>query len=125
MLIDTDILIWYMRGNKNAYMFIENLKGFFVSVVTYIELVQGMRNKNELDQLRKAFRSWDVGIQYITEEISVKAMFLVERYYLSHSLQLADALISSTCLVNGLQLATGNEKHFGIIKNLNVIPFQP
>jgi predicted nucleic acid-binding protein len=125
MLIDTDVLIWYMRGNQNAYSFIEKQQRFSVSVVTYIEIVQGMRNKNELDQLRIAFRQWNTKIIYIDEEISTKAMFLVERYFLSHSLQLADSLISSTCLVKGLPLATGNAKHFGMIQNLEIIPFQP
>ncbi|MBN1561151.1 type II toxin-antitoxin system VapC family toxin [candidate division KSB1 bacterium] len=125
MLIDTDVLIWYMRGNQNAYTFIENQQGFSVSVVTYIEIVQGMRNKNELNQLRRAFRQWNTRIFYIDEEISVKAMFLIERYFLSHSLQLADSLISSTCLVKGLPLATGNAKHFAMIQHLEIIPFHP
>ncbi len=53
MLIDTDVLIWYMRGNEKAYKTIEKTDGFSVSVVTYIELVQGKRNKKELNLLRK------------------------------------------------------------------------
>jgi len=43
-----------MKWNKKAYKIVENSKNFFISVVTYIELVQGMRNKNELDNLRRA-----------------------------------------------------------------------
>ena len=125
MIIDTDVLIWYMRGNKKAYNVIENKHGFFVSVVTYIELVQGMRNKNELTELRRAFREWDTKILYINEEISSKAMFYIERHYLSHSLQLADALIASTALVNGLPILTGNDKHYKMIKELDIINFRP
>jgi len=45
MLIDTDVLIWYLKGNENAYQVIENSSNFFISVMTYMELVQGMRNK--------------------------------------------------------------------------------
>lgn len=45
MIIDTDVLIWYMRGNGKAYERIENLNTFDISVITYMELVQGMRNK--------------------------------------------------------------------------------
>jgi len=51
MLIDTDVLIWYLRGNQKAYKLIENLNGFYISVVSYIELVQGMRNKQELTEM--------------------------------------------------------------------------
>ena len=129
MIVDTDVLIWYMRGNKKAYKIIEDQQGFFISVVTYIELVQGMRNKSELIELRRAFREWNTKILYINEEISSKAMFYIERHYLSHSLQLADALIASTALVNGLPILTGNDKHYKMIKEmikeLDIIKFKP
>ncbi len=125
MLIDTDVLIWYMKGNKKALRAIENLGGFFVSVVTYIELVQGMRNKKELKELRKAFRQWNTKILYINEEVSAKAMFYVERHYLSDSLKLADSLIAATALVNGLAVLTGDDKHYRIIKELETRKFRP
>ena len=125
MLIDTDVLIWYMRGDENAFKVIEKLNGFYTSVVTYIELVQGLRNKAELIELRKAFREWNTKIQYINEEISAKAMFYIERHYLSHSLQLADALIASTAITNGLPLLSGNDKHYKVIKELSITKFKP
>ena len=125
MIINTDVIIWYMRGNKKAYKVIEDQQGFFTSVVTYIELVQGMRNKNELIELRRAFREWNTRILYINEEISSKAMFYIERHYLTHSLQLADALIAATALVNGLPMLTGNDKHYTMIKELEIIKFKP
>jgi len=56
-----------MRGDENAFKVIEKLNGFYTSVVTYIELVQGLRNKSELIELRKAFREWNTKIQYINE----------------------------------------------------------
>ncbi len=71
MLVDTDVLIWYLRGNKSAFEIIESQNGFFVSTVTYIELVQGMRNKNELTELRNAFRIWNTKILYINEDILI------------------------------------------------------
>ena len=125
MLFDTDVLIWYMRGNEKAFEIIESQNGFFVSAVTYIELVQGMRNKNELNELRNAFRTWNTKILYINEEISSKAMFYIERHFLSHSLELADALIGATAIVNGLPLVTGNDKHYKMIKEINIHIFRP
>jgi len=124
-MIDTDVLIWYMRGNIKAKEVIEKLNGFFISVVTYMELVQGMRNKSELTLLRSALRKWDVKILFINEDISAKAMFLVEEHYLSNSLVLADALIASTVVSNGLTLLTGNTKHYKVIKNLELEEFKP
>ena len=125
MIIDTDVLIWYMRGNERAYQFIEKLQTFNISVITYMELVQGMRNKNELNSLRKALHVWNTKILYISEEISAKAMFLVEQHYLSHSVQLADALIGATAIHYGLPLVTGNDKHYKIIKGLKIKKFKP
>jgi predicted nucleic acid-binding protein len=125
MIIDTDVLIWYMKGNQNAYKAIENTKHFFISVVTYMELVQGMRDKNELNNLRRALNAWSSKIFYISEEISVKAMFFVEQHFLSHSIQLADALIGATAITHRLPILTGNDKHYKIIKDLQIKRFRP
>jgi predicted nucleic acid-binding protein len=125
MLIDTDILIWYMRGNEKAKREMENLEKFSISVVTYIELLQGLRNKEELNVLRNSLKQWNAEIIYINEEISIKAMFLVEQYYLSHSIQLADALVGSTAVIHGLPLLTANTKHYKIIKNIILKKFYP
>ena len=125
MLVDTDVLVWYMRGNEKANRAIKNLRGFSISVVTYIELVHGLRNKEELNVLRNSIKGWNADIIYINEEISTKAMFLVEQYYLSHSIQLADALIGATAVINGLSLLTSNTKHYKKIKNIIIKKFHP
>jgi len=125
MLIDTDVLIWYMRGNEKAYKRIEKESNFFISVVTYMELVQGMRNKTELICLRKSLHEWNTKVLYISEDISAKAMFYVEQNYLSHSLQLADALIGATAVVYGQPILTGNDKHYKMIKDIQINKFRP
>jgi len=125
MVFDTDVLIWYMKGNKNAYKTIEDSKSFYISVVTYMELVQGMRDKNELYKLRRALHIWKSKILYISEEISVKAMFFVEQHYLNHSIQLADALIGATAISHGLPILTGNDKHYKILNDLQIKKFRP
>lgn len=125
IMIDSDVLIWYMRGNPNANKVIESLNGFFISVVTYMELVQGMRNKRELTLLRSALRKWNAKVLFISEDISAKAMFLVEQHYLNNSLVLADALIASTAISSGLKLLTANTKHYKVIKNIELKSFKP
>jgi len=125
MVIDTDVLIWYLRGNHKAFKCIENLDNFSISVITYMELVQGMRNKKELNSLRQALHTWNTKILYISEEISAKAMFAVEQHFLSHSMQLADALIGATAISYGLPLLTGNDKHYKIMKEIQLKRFRP
>ena len=125
MVIDTDVLIWYLRVNDKAFRLIENLDNFFISVITYMELVQGMRNKKELNKLRQALHAWNTKILYISEEVSAKAMFSVEQHFLSHSMQLADALIGATAIAYGLPLLTGNDKHYKIMKDIQLKKFRP
>ena len=125
MLVDTDVLIWYLKGNENAYQVIENSSNFFISVVTYMELVQGMRNKKELNNLRKALHIWNAKMLYISEEISAKAMFYVEQHFLSHSMQLADALIGATAITYGNPVLTGNDKDYRVLKDLEIKRIRP
>lgn len=125
MIIDTDVLIWYMRGHEKAFEIIENSVPFCISVVTCIELIQGMRNKKELNNLRIALHEWNTKILYISEEVSAKAMFYVEQHFLSHSIQLADALIGATAIAYGLPILTGNDKHYKVMKGIQIKKFQP
>ena len=125
MIIDTDVLIWYMKGNEKAYEAIDSSSTLFISVVTYMELVQNMRNKTELVNLRKALLGWNAHILYISEEISVKAMFYVEQHYLSHAIQLADALIGATAIAYGYPLLTANDKHYKVLKDVQIEKFRP
>ena len=125
MIVDTDVLIWYLKGNEKAYKVIENANNFFISVVTYMELVQGMRSNKELNSLRKALHIWNAQTLYISEGISAKAMFYVEQHFLSHSMQLADALIGATAVTYGTPILTANDKHYKIIKDLQIKKFRP
>ena len=125
VLMDTDVLIWYLRGNEEAYKLIHSLPHICISSVTYMELVQGMRNKDELRTLQKTLKQWNVKTIYVNEEISAKALFFVEEYFLSHSMQLADALIGATATMYGMTLITANDKHYKIIKELEMQVFRP
>jgi len=125
MLVDTDVLIWYLKGNERAYQAIENLNNFYISVVSYMELVQGMRNKKELNNLRKGLHAWNAQLIYISEEISAKAMFYVEQHFLSHLMQVADALIGATAMAYGIPVLTGDDEHYKVISNLQIKKFRP
>ena len=125
MVVDTDVLIWYLKGNENAFEALEELNKFSISVVTYMELVQGMRNKKELNSLRQALKIWNTKIIYISEDISAKAMFFVEQHFLSHAIQLADALIGATAIFCGEPILTANDKHYNVLKDLQIKKFRP
>jgi len=124
LIIDTDVLIWFYRGYETAKKTILNFIPFKVSAITYLELLEGIRNKEELSKLKDDFSKWGIEILQINESISLKAIALVEKYKLSHNLELADSLIAATVLENNETLLTGNIKHYSYIKNLNVNKFE-
>ncbi|GHU78640.1 ribonuclease VapC [Spirochaetia bacterium] len=125
MLIDSDVLIWYIRGNKNARTAVNNNIPFKISVINYMEVIQGMKDKKELKSFQKYLKKWSVEIIQINETISTRAMFLMEDYFLSHSLELGDAIIASTALENQEMLLTGNDKHYKFIPNIQIQKFKP
>jgi predicted nucleic acid-binding protein len=125
MIIDTDVLIWYFKGNTNALNMIRKYIPFNIPVITYMELIQGMRNKTELQTLKKYLKKWNVEIIQVNENISVQSMSLVEDYYLSNSLELGDAIIGVTARENREPLLTANYKHYKIIQDLKIEIFRP
>jgi predicted nucleic acid-binding protein len=125
MLVDTDVLIWYLRGNTRAAEALEEIGRFSLSVVTYMELVQGMRNKQELRILRSTLAAWETDILMIDEIISTRSMLYVEQYFHSHAMRLADALIAATAVARGAPLLTANVKHYQHVPDLTVERFHP
>lgn len=123
MIVDTDVMIWYFRGNDKAKRQIDNIGTLYISAVTYMELVQGMRNSQELRALKKFLGSRSAKIIQIDDSISSRAMYLVEKYYLSHSLQLADALIAATGITHAMKIFTGNIKDYKFIHSLDLKKF--
>ena len=125
MIIDTDVLIWFLRGNQRAVDFVVEAMPFSISVVTYMELVRGMRDKRELAKMKKAFVDMGIEILPLTERISLRALDYVETYSLSHSMDLADALIAATCVEENDTLVTANDKHYKVVKDLQMTVFRP
>jgi predicted nucleic acid-binding protein len=125
MLIDTDVLIWNFRGNEKAASLLDNAMGFALSAVTYIELVQGVRSTAEFNALRQSLVFWQASVQPLNEDISSRAVFLVESYALSHGLQLAGALIAATAMSLGEPLVTANNRHYRMIDGLVIKVFRP
>jgi predicted nucleic acid-binding protein len=125
MLVDTDVLIWYLRGHEGAARFLDSLPEPRLSAITWMELVQGCRNRQELERLRKDAGRRQATILPITEAISNRAVGLVETHFLGDGLLLADALIAATAIEHALKLSSANSKHFRPIQGLTVQAFEP
>lgn len=125
MLIDTDVLIWMTRGHTGAAARLQTITPWCISAVTYMELVQGCRNRQELERIKKGLRMRHTDILPVSSAISDRAVQLLETYALSHGMQLGDALIAATAIQHGLTVLTANVKHFGAIDGLRLEAFLP
>lgn len=125
MLIDTDVLIWMTRGHAGAAAKLQTMMPWRISTVTYMELVQGCRNKDELARIKKGLALCQTEILPVSAAVSDRAMQLIDAYALSHSLQLGDALIAATALEHSLAVLTANTKHFSPIAGLHIEAFVP
>lgn len=123
VLVDTDVLIWHLRGYAQATRRLDRLDSLALSAVSYLELLQGMRNKAELAALKKMLERRGARTLPLTEAITQRACVLMEALAMSHGLQMGDALIAATALEHGLPLLTGNVKHFVAIEHLVVEAF--
>lgn len=123
MIVDTDVLIWYAKKNKKAIDLLHTSHSLNISVVTYMEIIQGVRNKGERNAFKKALSTLKISVLQINDQVSTKAMFFVEQYALSHAMELADALIGATSIVYQLPLLTGNEKHYKHLPEIRMSEF--
>jgi predicted nucleic acid-binding protein len=125
MLIDTDILIFVQRGNMKAAKLVEEIANRCISVLTYMELLQGASNKMQHKYIIDFLKTFHFKVLPLTENIGHRASIYVEEYTLSHNVRSGDALIAATAVENGLPLCTANARHFRPIKELDLKIFKP
>jgi len=124
-MFDTDVLIWFLRGNEKAGRMIDATPERTLSLVTLMELLQGARSAQESREIRRFLQRQGFRVMPLTESIGHLALALIEEHGLRDGLQVADSLIAATARESGETLATGNVKHFRRIGNLEVKAFRP
>jgi predicted nucleic acid-binding protein len=125
MIFDTDIFIWVQRGNLKAAALIDSEKSRYLSVQTYMELLQCATDKQQLRLVKRFISSFNFSVLPLTENIGHRALVYVEEYGLSSGMRAGDAIIAATASENGMTLTTGNAKHFKVIKELELKIFRP
>ena len=120
LLVDTNILIDYLRQNLQAVAFVtENGKAnLALSPIVVMEVFQGVLNKADFQRTRKVLNGFTV----LDFDISIArlAMQLQQQYVLSHRIGIPDALIAATALIYDLELRTYNLKDFHFIPGIRV-----
>ncbi len=125
MLFDTDILIWVQRGNGKAAQLVDHADERFISVQTFMELLQAAKDKGQHAVIKHYLRDLSFIVLPLTENIGHRALVYIEEYGLSSGMRAGDAIVAATATENGLSLATGNARHFRPVKDLSLKVFRP
>ncbi len=125
MIFDTDIFIWAQRGNLKAAKLMEKSEERYLSVQTYMELLQCAKDKKQHKYVKNFLTMFGFIVFPLTENIGHRASIYVEEYTLASSLRAGDAIIAATAVENNLPLVSSNVKHFKMIKELQLKSFKP
>lgn len=119
VLLDSDILIDYLRGRPEAIAYLEGLTvPLRISAMTIAELYAGVREGRERPILAKFLEAFD-SIP-VDEEIAQRGGLFRRDFGPSHNTGLADAVIAATAEREGIPLVTLNARHYPMLKAVEV-----
>lgn len=117
ILVDTDVLIDFLRGNDKAIAFIDEFSPYIVlSPIVVAELYAGVKGTDELSALDNFVSLFHV--VPINFEIAKTGGLYKRDYGKSHGVGLADAILAATANKENAELKTLNVKHYPMIKGL-------
>lgn len=119
VLLDSDILIDYLRGRPEAIAYLESLTvPLRVSAMTIAELYAGVREGAERPVLAKFLEAFEP--IPVDAEVAQRGGLFRRDFGPSHNTGLADALIAATAEREGITLVTLNARHFPMLKAVEV-----
>ncbi len=117
MILDTTILVDYLRGREHARDLLEGTGDKLnASVASVLELFAGVRNRREEKRIEQLLS--EINLLPVTPDIARRAGVFVRLYDASHGIGAIDAIIGATAEHHGLRLATLNVKHFPMFPKL-------
>ena len=125
MIFDTDIFIWVQRGNSKAARLIDKCEDRYLSIQSYMVLLQGAKNKTHHKYVKDFISEFGFSVLPLSENIGHRALIYVEEYALSANMRAGDAIIAATAVENNLPMVSSNAKHFRAVKELQLKVFKP
>jgi predicted nucleic acid-binding protein len=120
MLLDTDVLIDFLRAYPPAVAWLTNYSSpIGVPGLVAMELIQGCHNLPEQQRVERELRRFLIHWPSLTD--CQRAYQDFASCWLSNNLGMLDALIGQTAVGLGETLATFNVKHYGLIAGLNTL----
>ena len=117
ILLDTDVLIDFLRGNAKAEAFINGYNArIILSSIVVAELYAGVKGDLEQATLEEFFSLFRV--VPVSAEIGRVGGLMKRDYGKSHGVGLADAIVAATAEAENAELKTLNIKHYPMLKGL-------
>ena len=117
ILVDTDVLVDFLRGQKKAVAFVNKFSSrIILSPIVVAELYAGVKGKGELTILENFISIFRV--VPLTAEIAKFGGLYKRDFGESHGVGLADAILAATADAEKADLKTLNVKHFPMISRL-------
>ena len=118
-LVDTSVLVDYLRGNQDAAQVLERERGsapLHASEITRLEVLAGMRPTEE-DATRSLLSTliWHPGDADVAEQAGELGREWLRRH---HHIDGADLAIAATAIRTGSHLLTRNIRHFPMFSGL-------
>jgi len=121
-IIDTSIVIDLLRLHQPALGWISTQTDLGITPIVWLEVLQGVTNKNAQQKAFKLLESFDK-IEPAIKDFSW-AIEAVTKYHLSHNIDAFDALIAASSYRMQIPLYTRNLKHFSpMLGNLAQQPY--
>jgi predicted nucleic acid-binding protein len=122
VLIDTDVLIDYLRDRVEAVEYLESLPiPPAISTITVAELYAGVREGRERRFLDEFSRS--LAVVDVSDEIARLGGLFRRDYFKSHGTGINDAIIAATAELDDYTFVTLNRKHFPMLRKI-LVPYK-
>ena len=117
ILLDTDVLVDFLRGHKKAVAFVNTHSArIILSSIVVAELYAGVKGDAEqaaLEDFVSLFR-----VISVSADIAKVGGLYKRDYGKSHGVGLADAILAATAVAEDAELKTLNRKHYPMLKGL-------
>jgi predicted nucleic acid-binding protein len=126
ILLDSDVLIDLLRQHPPAVGWFDALdEEDELAVPGYVvmELIQGCRNKAELERVQRELATY--GVAWLSPGDCNEALEVFAAYRLSHGAGLLDVLIGQTAVALRVPLHTFNQRHYSFIPRLQTVQPYP
>ena len=122
-LIDSDVLIWFLRGQKQAVELMDILKKSGTAVCSPISIVEIQAGVKKGEEIKTNQLLDSLAVYPVNKEIAYLAGDLIREYKnKGWRASVPDALIGATCLVHKSVLVTLNKRHYPF-RGIKIYPF--